>query len=90
MPIQECPDVSESAHEEFARLLDGLAPFSLTEDQYDLGIVSLPKDVLPIFWCGFDELKKNGIFNDSDNLDDIIKNQEFDFLDKDRAKTVEE
>ena len=60
MPIQECPDVSESAHEEFARLLDGLAPFSLTEDQYDLGIVSLPKDVLPIFWCGFDELKKKG------------------------------
>lgn len=60
MSVQECLEAGELACEEFARLLQGLTPFSLTEDEYSRGIVSLPKDALTTFWLGYDELKKRG------------------------------
>lgn len=60
MSFQECLAPEELAYEEFVRLLNGCASFTLTEDQYSQGIVSLPKDKLAIFWVAFDELKKKG------------------------------
>lgn len=61
MRVQECWKTGELACEEFARLIGGrLTPFTLTEDEYILGIVSLPEEASAMFWLVYDELKKKG------------------------------